>query len=269
MNKKIIAIIAIVALVGVLAVGLSACDNKTDKVVTVGYTIYEPMNYMDSNNNLVGFDTDLAKAVFEELGYKVVFKEINWNNKYIDLNSGNITCIWNGFTTNSKEEDGSERSDLVDFSYKYMINKQCVVAKVSETATTVADLNRAEVVCAYEAGSAATPFVSSNFGNCTPKEALSQMDAIKEVNAGTSRIAVVDFLLATRIAGKGDFQNLKVIESIDAAEEQYAIAFKKGDKLRDDVNKTLEKFLANGKLLEIAQKYNLEGALIKDYTIYD
>lgn len=69
MKKTIITIIVLAALVGVLALSLTACD-PTEKVVVVGYTIYEPMNYFE-NNELVGFDTELAKAVFQELGYTV------------------------------------------------------------------------------------------------------------------------------------------------------------------------------------------------------
>lgn len=98
MKKKIFALVLVVALVASVAVGLAACDNDS-KIVTVGYTLYSPMNYIE-NNELIGFDTELAKAVFAELGYEVVFKEINWGQKYVELNSGSVDCLWNGFTAN-------------------------------------------------------------------------------------------------------------------------------------------------------------------------
>ncbi|MBQ5825501.1 MAG: transporter substrate-binding domain-containing protein, partial [Clostridia bacterium] len=50
--------------------------DATEKTVVVGYTIYSPMNYLDENNELVGFDTELAEKVFGNLGYKVIFQEI-------------------------------------------------------------------------------------------------------------------------------------------------------------------------------------------------
>ena len=95
----------------------TTADTKT---VVVGYTIYEPMNYFDANGKLIGYDTELAEAVFGNLGYKVIFQEIDWSSKYTDLNSGTIDCVWNGFTCNTADDDGILRSDKVDFSYNYM-----------------------------------------------------------------------------------------------------------------------------------------------------
>ena len=60
----------------------ASCGQK--EMVVVGYTIYEPMNYEDESGKLVGFDTELAEAVFEKLGYTVSFKRIDWNNKYME-----------------------------------------------------------------------------------------------------------------------------------------------------------------------------------------
>ena len=243
MKKTIITIIVLAALVGVLALSLTACD-PTEKVVVVGYTIYEPMNYFE-NNELVGFDTELAKAVFQELGYTVEFKEINWENKYIDLNSGNIDCIWNGFTSNG-DNNGTPKSDLVDFSYKYMVNRQCVVVQSSNNATTFDELNNKAVTGVAENGSAGEDYIESNISDCTLKSATTQMTAINEVNAGTSTFAVVDFLLATSIIGQGNFANLKIINELNSEDEQYAIGFRKGDDLRNKVNEVLQKFLEDG-----------------------
>ena len=96
----------------------AGCGAKP--TVVVGYTIYEPMNYLDEKGELTGFDTDLAKKVFGNLGYEVVFKEIKWENKYTELDSGALDCIWNGFTCNTADDDGVARADKVDFSYNYM-----------------------------------------------------------------------------------------------------------------------------------------------------
>ena len=124
--KKILALTLAVLL---LATCFAGCVPAEKKTVVVGYTIYAPMNYMDENNNLIGFDTDLAKAVFAKLGYEVMFKEIDWNSKYINLDAGDIDCVWNGFTCNTKDDDGVARADKVDFSYNYMENRQVVVVK--------------------------------------------------------------------------------------------------------------------------------------------
>lgn len=264
MKKTIITIIVLAALVGVLALSLTACD-PTEKVVVVGYTIYSPMNYFE-NNELVGFDTELAKAVFQELGYTVEFKEINWENKYIDLNSGNIDCIWNGFTSNG-DDNGTPKSDLVDFSYKYMVNRQCVVVQSSNNATTFGELNNKAVTGVAENGSAGEDYIESNIADCTLKSATTQMTAINEVNAGTCTFAVVDFLLANSIIGQGNFANLKIINELNSEDEQYAIGFRKGDDLRNKVNEVLQKFLEDGTTRGIAEKYGLENAIITDYSL--
>lgn len=67
-------------------------------VLKVGITEYEPMNYKDKNGEWTGFDTEFAQALGEKLGVKVQFVEINWNNKYNELSSGAVDCLWNGMT---------------------------------------------------------------------------------------------------------------------------------------------------------------------------
>ena len=74
-----------------------APTDPKKEVITVGYTLYDPMNYEDENGELIGFDTELAKAVFGNMGYEVNFQLIDWNAKYTDLESGAIDCVWNGY----------------------------------------------------------------------------------------------------------------------------------------------------------------------------
>ena len=121
--KKILALI----LAGIMLFSFAACGGNTGnetttlasgetaetpdnteetKTVVVGYTIYEPMNYLDESGKLVGFDTELAEAVFTNLGYEVIFQEIEWSSKYTDLDSNTIDCVWNGFTANTADDDG-------------------------------------------------------------------------------------------------------------------------------------------------------------------
>ena len=154
--KKIIALILAALMIAACFAGCGKTDNTDntgtegtegttankpeEKTVVVGYTIYEPMNYKDENGKLVGFDTELAEAVFGKLGYKVIFQEIEWSAKYTDLNSGAIDCVWNGFTANTADDDGVARADKVDFSYNYMENRQVIVVKADSTIAAAADL---------------------------------------------------------------------------------------------------------------------------------
>ena len=258
--KKIIALLLVCLLVATCFTG---CKKDEKKTIVVGYTIYAPMNYLDESGKLVGFDTDLAKAVFEGLGYEVIFQEIDWNSKYIDLNSGTIDCVWNGFTCNTADEDGVLRSQKVDFSYNYMENRQVIVVKKDSGIAEAADLNGK--MASVEGGSAGETYANS-FEGVTTKSATKQTDCLLEVNAGAADFAVVDAQLAKSYAGKGDYANLTIVEALSSDVEYYAIGFKKGSELTAQVNEQLEKLAADGTIAKLAKQYNVETTAITDFS---
>ena len=235
-----------------------------EKVITVGYTIYEPMNYKDAEGNLVGFDTELAEAVFKELGYKVIFKEIKWENKYTELESGAIDCIWNGFTANTSDDDGVARADKVDFSYNYMRNKQVVVVKTGTEATDANSLSGK--TGAAEIGSAGESYAKDTFKGATIKGVTKQIDALMEVNSGTADFAILDEQLAKSYCGKGDYKNLTIVEELSSNEEFYAIGFKKGSDLTAKVNEQLVALAKNGTIAKLAEKYGVKNTAITDFS---
>lgn len=90
--------------------------------LVIGITIFAPMNYYDDSEELIGFETEFAKAVCEKLGVEAKFVEINWDSKEMELNSKSIDCIWNGMTITE------ERLENMSISVPYMQNKQVMVA---------------------------------------------------------------------------------------------------------------------------------------------
>ena len=268
MKKLLTIILALMLGVTCLCTATACGSGGDDKpTVTIGYTDYAPMNY-EENGELVGFDTELAKKVFSDLGYKVRFKLIDWDNKYMELDSGTIDCVWNGFTANCADSDGIQRSDKVDFSYNYMTNAQCVISKSSAEISSINDLNGKSV--AYEAGSAGASYVDGivedNQLNVNKKPVTSQMDAVREVNAGTAQYAVVDILLAQSLAGQGNYSTIVINSDIVIDVEYYAIGFKKGSDLTAKVNQKIVELAGNGYLASLAQKYGLSTQVIIDYT---
>ena len=261
--RKVIAKV-VGAIVGLASVFSFAACGDNAKTITIGYTDYAPMNYTNDAGELVGFDTDLAKEVFGDLGYKVRFKLIEWSNKYSELNSGTIDCVWNGFTANCADDDGIQRSDKVDFTYYYMTNAQCIL-RLDSTADVADKAAFAGTSIAYEASSAAEAFVEDIEG-ANLKGVTSQMTAVMEVKAGTAQYAVVDLLLAKSVAGKGDYANLVINEGITIDAEYYAIGFKKGSDLTAKVNEKIVEYAANGKLATLAEKYGLSNQIIIDYA---
>jgi len=265
--KKILALVMAVLMMALMFAGCGNKDTSSDadkkETIVVGYTIYEPMNYEDENGNLIGYDTDLAKAVFSNLGYEVLFKEIVWDDRYTNLNSGDIDCIWNGFTANSSDADGVSRADKVDFSYNYMENRQVVVVKKDSGIAAAADLKGK--LGAAESGSAGESY-AKNF-EATIKGFIKQTDCLFEVKSGTADFAVLDAQLANSYCGKGDYENLMVVEALTSDVEYYAIGFKKGSELTAKVNAELEKLTADGTIDTLAKKYpKVANSIIKDFA---
>ena len=259
MKKYIALFLACLMLVTCFA----GCKKAPENIITVGYTIYEPMNYKDKDGKLVGFDTDLAKAVFENMGYKVVFKEISWDAKYTELESGNIDCIWNGFTCNTADDDGVLRSEKVDFSYNYMENLQVVVVRTDSGIATAEDLKDKKGVA--EAGSAGETYAKS-FEGTSFKGATKQTDCLTEVLSRTANFAVVDAQLAKSYCGKGNYADLQIVDALSSDVEYYAIGFKKGSDLTAKVNAELEKLAKDGTITKLAKQYGVETSVITDFS---
>ena len=237
-------------------------DGAEVKTIVVGYTIYAPMNYYEGEE-LVGFDTELARAVFEGLGYEVSFQEIDWDSKYTDLNSGTIDCVWNGFTCNTADDDGVMRSQKVDFSYNYMENRQVIVAKADAGIASAEDLKGK--MGSVESGSAGETY-AAGFEGASIKGASKQTDCLMEVKSGAADFAVLDAQLAKSYVGKGDYTDLTIIEVLSSDVEYYAIGFKKGSKLTAQVNEQLEKLAADGTIARLAEKYGVSSTAITDFS---
>ena len=256
--------IVLLAFCVILAAGMVFAGGKKDAGKLVcGVTEFEPMNWRDATGNWTGFDTDLAILVGQKLGLKVEFQEIEWSSKYQELEAGTITCIWNGFTANSFES-GVPRSNMVDFSYSYLRNQQCVVIRSARAAEfrSPGDLNGK--TAAAESGSAGESMAEELVGdNGKVIGAPAQINTFLEVKSGAVDCCVVDVVLAQRLAGTGDYSDLRIAD-ITLDHEVFAVGFKKGSDLRASVNKALKELYDEGKMKELAVKYKLEDSLVLD-----
>ncbi len=262
--KKVLSLVLAV-LMCVCAFTMTAC-SKTDPAkdletvkkngkLVIGYTVFDPMNYTDDSGNFVGFDTELAKLVAAELGVEADFQLITWAQKYNELNSGSIDCIWNGFTCNSSD-NGKARSEYVDFSTPYANNYQCIVVRSEDAATFTTTASLAGKKCAVEGGSAGEDLAKTLTDADNIVTMTAQIDAFTELAADKVDFIVVDVLLANRKCGQGNFSGLtKTIE--DASLEKYAIAFRKDSTLTAEVNTILTKLMKNGKIEELSAKYGV------------
>ena len=223
---------------------------KNKGKMTIGYTVYEPMNYTDANGNFTGFDTELATAVCEKLGVEPEFVEINWDTKIVELDAKSIDCIWNGMTLTDEIQQNAACTKA------YAKNAQVVVVKDGTDYSSTADLVGKTVVA--EAGSAGESAISEN-ENLAQADYVSksvQTDCLMEVAAGTADAAVLDLTLANAMIGEGtDYANLKIVDELNA--EEYGVAFRKGSDVAEAVNEAFDELKADGTMQALADKYDL------------
>lgn len=231
---------------------------KSKGEMVIGYTDYEPMNFVDSNGELTGFDTEFAMAVCEKLGVEPKFVEIIWETKEIELAGKSIDCIWNGLTIDD------DRKANMSISLPYVKNAQVIVVKKDSGITSTADLIGKTV--AAEIGSAGEAQLTGEDANADLAQAQyigksMQTQCLVEVKAGTADAAVLDWTLAKAMVGEGtDFSDLIMIENLELAEEEYGVAFRKGSDVTAAVDKIIEELVADGTLPALAEKYGLSLA---------
>ncbi len=218
--------------------------------MTIGYTVYEPMNYTDENGEFTGFDTELATAVCEKLGVEPDFVEINWDTKFVELEAKSIDCVWNGMTLTDDIQANQATTQ------PYVKNAQVVVMKADADYTSTADLVGKTV--AVEAGSAGQSTVEGD-ENLMQADVITktvQTDCLMEVAAGTADAAVLDLTLASAMIGEGtDYADLVIKEELNV--EEYGVAFRKGSDVAAAVDAAFDELKADGTMQALADKYGL------------
>ena len=255
MKKKTVAVLmAAVMTMGMMS-AVSVQAGVEDKTLIVGFDAeYPPYVQMDEDGEDTGFDLELAQAVCDMEGWTLEKKPINWDSKDMELNSGSIDCIWNGFTMNGREDDYT-------FSDPYVDNSQVIVVAEDSGIEKLTDL--AGKTVGVQAASAALDLLQSEedggqkeladtFGALN--EFADYNTAFTELQAGALDALAIDIGVAKyqlNSRGKG----FKILdETLNT--EQYAIGFKKGnDELCDIVNADLQKLADDGTVADLAEKY--------------
>jgi len=248
--KRILAL----AMVLLLAVSmLTACGEKADDKLVIGYTIYEPMNYME-DGKLTGFDTEFAEAVCTKLGVTPEFVEINWDTKFVTLDSNQIDCIWNGMTISDEVKKNC------DVSKAYVKNAQVVVMK-EDVIANYADVESLKgLKFAAEAGSAGEAAIKDNGLDANYSPVAAQTDALLAVIGGQADACVIDITMAKTMTADGTSYDA-LTYSLELTSEEYGIGFRKGDELTAKVNAIIDELVADGTLPALAEKYELNLAL--------
>jgi polar amino acid transport system substrate-binding protein len=236
--------------------GTAAADQSWDKVKEKGELVlglddsFPPMGFRDDNNDIVGYDIDLATEVAKRLDVKLKLQPINWDSKEQELNTGNIDCIWNGFTMTD------ELKKNILFSDAYMNNQQVLVVKADSSVSSEADL--AGKTIALQSGSSAKVALDSKADfKASLKEVIELenyttclMDLDKD---GVDAVIMDEIVARYFIQMKGG--KYKIVGNGLAAEE-YGVGFRKADvQLMTKINDTLKEMAKDGKITEISNKW--------------
>ncbi len=277
MKKRILSL----ALTAVCAVSLAGCGSKNsaqtnvaeagkdgetkveavsglakEGVFVVGFDAeFPPYGYMADDGSYTGFDLELAEEVCKRNGWELDKKPINWDSKDMELESGLIDCIWNGFTMNGRE-------DSYTFSEPYVDNSIVVVVSSSSDVKALTDLSGKYVtVQADSSGLAALEGEDATEENKQLAASFASLDQVADYNtafmnleAGSTDAVILDIGVAKyHINEKSD---KFVMLDEDITSELYAVGFKKGnDVLCNKVQETLKAMQDDGTIAKIAEKY--------------
>ena len=252
MLALVLALMLSLTAVSALAEDASLQKVMDKKQLILGFDAsFPPMGFTDENGAYVGFDIDVAKEVCARLGVELVLQPIDWSAKDLELNSGNIDCIWNGMTVTD------ERKATMSLSIPYLNNAQVLCVLKDSPIKTVADM--AGKTLAYQSGSSAAEAVAANADllaslKSAPVEYSDNALALLDLDNGGVDAVALDVIVANYyIAKKG--ANYRVLDE-QLAPEQYAIGFRKDDvALTNAVNDTLIAMAKDDKLGEISTEW--------------
>lgn len=240
-------------------------DFQTYKKVVIGFdNTFVPMGFQDKSGKNIGFDIDLANAVFEKYGIKVEWQAINWDLKETELKNGNIDLIWNGY---SKTE---ERESVVQFTKQYMVNEQVIVVKKSKNIKSISQL-KDKVLGAQNGSSGYDTFNEKPevLKNIVKNNDATQYESFNEalIDLENDRI---DALLIDRVYANYYLKQQNKLDDYSILNagyesEAFAVGARKADiTLVNKINEAFYELYKTGKFQEISKKWFGEDVATKE-----
>ena len=262
--KKLTALL----LAGLMCIGaLSGCGAATQnasasapasdaaatetKTFTVGFDAeFPPFGFMNDQGEYVGFDLELAEEVCKRKGWTLVKQPIDWDAKDMELSSGAIDCIWNGFTMNGREDEYTWSVPYVDNSQVFVVKTDAGIASKADLSGKIVGVQKDSAALAALEGDAKD--LTDTFADLV--QFADYNTAFMDLEAGAVDSVAIDIgVAAYQILQRGD--GYKILDE-QLATEQYGIGFLKGnDALKDEVEATLLEMVADGTFTKIAEKY--------------
>ncbi len=261
-KRMLIILLMLSMAAGIFTACSSSKNTDNSGKFTVGFDAeFPPYGYKDDNGEYVGFDLDLAQAVCDKNGWTLVKQPIDWDSKDMELNSGTIDCIWNGFTMTGREKDYTWSSAYID-------NSQVVIVKSDAQINNLSDL-AGKVVAVQSDSSALAAFTGEDASesNIQLAKSFSSLQQVGDYNSAFMNLesgSVDAICMDIGVAGyelKARGNSFRML-SEHVSSEEYGIGFKRGNtKLRDQVQETLNEMLADGTFMDIAKKWNVDESV--------
>ena len=227
--------------------------ENDDETLIVGFDAsFPPYGYKDDDGEYVGFDLELAQEVCDRNDWKLVKQPIDWDAKDMEIDSGTIDCIWNGFTMNGREDEYT-------WSDPYIDNKQVIVVATDSGINSFDDLSGKLVETQADSSALAAlqgdqKELAGAFGSLT--EIAEYNTAFMDLESGACDAIAMDIGVAYyQINSRKNPDDYKVLDE-EISSEQYAVGFKLGnEELRDKVQATLDEMAEDETVAKIAEKY--------------
>lgn len=238
---------------GILVSSLFGCKKAYEGKFVLGLDAsFPPMGFTEADGTITGYDIDLAKEVSKRLNLEFVAKPINWEAKELELSSGSIDCIWNGFTMTE------ERLEKMAFTSAYLNNDQILVVRNDGTINSLKDAEGKVIGC--QSGSSAEEAIESNkeFASSlkSVKKYEDNLTALNDLEVGGIDAVVMDSVVADYTIKIGK-RNLTVVEE-SLSKEAYGIGFRNdenGIELRDKVQKVLLEMAEDETVAKISENW--------------
>ena len=230
--------------------------ERRKKVVIGLDDSFVPMGFREKNGKLVGYDVDLAKAVFKQYGIKVDFQTIDWSMKETELKNGTIDLLWNGYSMNPSREK------KVAFSRPYLDNRQVLVTKKSSHIDGLSGMAGKSLGVQNGSTGAAVldakpKLLKDKIKNKSAVLYDTFPDALIDLNANRIQGILMDQVYADYyVDHQKDKNAYQVYESKQLPAEYFGVGMRKGDKtLRKKINQGLGRLQKDGQLRQINEKW--------------
>ncbi|MBR4903259.1 MAG: amino acid ABC transporter substrate-binding protein [Selenomonadaceae bacterium] len=235
------------------AVEVEDAETPNQKLIIGLDDAYAPFGFRNDDNEIVGFDIDLAEEVAERMGVTVEFRPIDWDNKRAEITEGKIDIIWSGFNITP------ERKEYILFSKPYMLNRQIILVAKGANKGIVSAADLAGKVVGTQLGAPSDEYLAydktlkESFGKFITYDNYEHV--FKALENGEVDAVICDELVV-RYEMHRHLDKFEAIEATVGPITELAVGFRKdATELHDRFQKVFDEMIKDGTAEKISEKW--------------